>query len=346
MGDGEMGWSRNALAGALILVAALSGCATPRSMPVAAPIAAPTSSPTTTPEAPILSTANLRVVSFNIKFLGHYRTRDNEGLARLLSDYDLVFIQELVAPPRDVTLADGRTIAADAEARAFFDAMAAKGFDYALAPAASGKSVGESATGAEWDVAFYRPSRVQPAEDLARGFVASPVRANPIFDRVPYAFPFRARSEDLVFISVHLDAAATHAGAVDRARELSAIWAWIAARGDPERDYVILGDMNLQTCAERAAVTPAWATALGPCQMTNVLADKPFDQVLFATQSTRSEIPGGLNVINLISEMRADWDPADGAYPGDPLNRGRFERIYSDHNPIAFTIVIDDVDDD
>ena len=78
---------------ALILVS----CASPGTEP------RPPSDTTRTgvPEAAFLAPARptIRVVSFNIKFLGHYRARANAQLADMLAGYDLVLVQELVAPP-------------------------------------------------------------------------------------------------------------------------------------------------------------------------------------------------------------------------------------------------------
>ena len=49
------------------------------------------------------------ICTFNIKFLGHYKTidRDDEGLARVLEEFDIIVIQELVAPPTDVIYPNG-----------------------------------------------------------------------------------------------------------------------------------------------------------------------------------------------------------------------------------------------
>ena len=104
--------------------------------------------------------------------------------------------------------------------------------------------------------------------------------------------------------------------------------------------------MNFQDCDEVRDRTPTWATALGPCQNTNIRDTKPFDQVLFATAPTRSEIPEGVRVIHLPQVMEDYWDSANGVYPGAPLNAGVFDQVYSDHNPIAFEILVDGMDDD
>jgi hypothetical protein len=45
---------------------------------------------------------SIRVASFNIQFVGHFKKKRNDILAAILKDYDLVFVQELVAPPTDI----------------------------------------------------------------------------------------------------------------------------------------------------------------------------------------------------------------------------------------------------
>ena len=41
----------------------------------------------------------ISICSFNIQFLGHFKARDNNTLSEVLKPYDIVVIQEMVAPP-------------------------------------------------------------------------------------------------------------------------------------------------------------------------------------------------------------------------------------------------------
>ena len=41
----------------------------------------------------------ISICSFNIQFLGHFKARDNNTLSKILKPYDIVVIQEMVAPP-------------------------------------------------------------------------------------------------------------------------------------------------------------------------------------------------------------------------------------------------------
>lgn len=300
--------------------------------------------------APAPPPAVLNAASFNIQFLGQFRSRNNGALARLLAPYDLVLVQELVAPPYAGTFPDGSAYRPDPEAAAFFDAMRRLGFQYVLSEEDTGTGsqshVNSSAT--EWYVAFYRPTRISPAPDLVTGFLAEDRYDHPDFERVPYAFGFRSGTEDLVFISVHLQPGPGSADARRRAHELRSILSWIEARRGPEMDFVILGDMNIESCAELAQVLPAGHISLNSgCQATNtnVNGPKPYDHIIYRWAYTSSEIPARFSVIDLIEAMRPGW-AGEGAYPGQPYDHDRFRQIYSDHHPIAFQIIVDGIDDD
>src|SRR5687767_11557374 len=75
------------------------------------------------PELDLLTTApefeetEVSVVSFNIQFLGNFKSRRNAELARLLAPHDLVFVQELVAPPYPGRFPDGSPFKPDKEAQ-------------------------------------------------------------------------------------------------------------------------------------------------------------------------------------------------------------------------------------
>lgn len=303
------------------------------------------------PVAPAASSADtIRVVSFNIQFLGQFKKRNNEALADLLAPYDLVVVQELVAPPYSGEFPDGSAYRPDKEARAFFDAMNARGFAYVLSPEDTGTSeqqhVNSSAT--EWFVTFYKPGRLTPADDLPSGFLGEDRFNHPDFERVPYAFGFRAGSEDLVFISVHLQPGSGSTDVGRRAHELGAISQWIDDHDDVERDFVILGDMNIEDCAELAAVLPIGYESLNSGCLstnTNVNGPKPYDHVMIRPADSAPEIPFHFTVISLVEAMRPYWS-STRPYPGDPYVHDAFRQVYSDHNPVEFEIQVDGIDDD
>jgi hypothetical protein len=296
---------------------------------------------------------NISVVSFNIKFVGLYADKRNADLADLLSPYDLVFVQELVAPPYAGFFPDGTPFKPAPRAKAFFDEMSARGFSFLLSEEDTGAGLvnhlNSSAT--EWFVAFFKWGRVTPDLSIPHGFLAADRSHNPDFERVPYAFGFRAGQSDLVFISVHLAQGSGPAARKRRQGELMSIASWIAVQPRSERDYVILGDMNLQNCVELHAVSPTGYRSLNDdCRSTNTnpTGPKPFDHVMYRPDSSGLEIDEdqGLAIINLVETMKSRWTDSLGPYPGQPYSGTLFPIRYSDHAPIVFHVRTDRADDD
>lgn len=295
----------------------------------------------------------LSVASFNIQFLGHFKDRDNGALADLMAPHDLVFIQELVAPPYPGSFPDGTPYVPDPEAAAFFEAMRVRGFAHVLSEEDTGTGASNhlNSPATEWFAAFYRPGRVAPATDLAHGFLGKDRSNHPDYERVPYAFPFRAGTADLVFISVHLQPGASARQRARRAHELTVLGSWIASRPGRERDYVILGDMNIEDCTELALVLPVgYASLNAQCLATNTnpRGPKPYDHVLFHSGFSAREVGASpaFTVVDLVAAMRPHWPPGAGPYPGSPYRHDEFRTRYSDHHPVAFAITDHGPDDD
>jgi hypothetical protein len=296
----------------------------------------------------------LEICSFNIQFLGLFTKRDSPALASILVGCDIVAVQELVAPPCDGTFPDGDKYKPDAEAAEFFEAMKALGFDYALSPEDTGKSVKNHNNGSatEWWVAFYLPSRVKPEGDVASQFLADDRTAHPDYDRVPYAFAFRTWDDnlDFVLISVHLRPDPGPTNRERRAHELASIAKWIDDHDNGvEKDFIILGDMNIQDAAElTSAIPPGFVSLNDECRPTNtnVNGPKPYDHVMYnPTYTTEIDEEFDLEVINLIEEMKPKWT-SDTPYPGDPYVHNNFRMVYSDHHPVVFRMAIPAEDDD
>lgn len=295
---------------------------------------------------------HLKVVSFNIQFLGHFKKKDNHALAELLSAYDLVFIQELVAPPTDGQYPDGTLYKADNEAKGFFEAMASQGFSYEISEedTGTGENIHKNSSATEWFVAFYKPGNVSPANDLPHGFIAADRSNHADYERVPYAFPFRAGGSDLVFISVHLQPGGSTKETKRRAHELMSIFSWIESQPGQEQDYVVLGDMNIEDCGELKSILPkGYASLNDECTPTNTNPNgpKPYDHVLYNVLYTANEVPEKrFQVIDLVAAMKSAWPTSEGVYPGDPYDHKKFRMRYSDHHPIAFAINTNKQDDD
>jgi endonuclease/exonuclease/phosphatase family metal-dependent hydrolase len=295
----------------------------------------------------------LTICSFNIQFLGQSEDRDAEGLADIVRDYDIVVVQELIAPPYPGKFPDGTDYVPDPQAARFFDAMKALGFDYMLSEedTGTGAKIHLNTSATEWWVVFYRPERIGPAADLPRTFLADDRSNHPDYERVPYAFPFRTLDKncDFVLISVHLKPDPGPASRARRKHELATIAAWIHTKDQSEKDFIILGDMNIEDAKELADATPVGFLSLNDeCRATNtnVKGPKPYDHVLFQPSfSTEVDHEFDLVVVNLIEAMRPRW-LGPGAFPGDPYEHDAFRRFYSDHHPVVFRLKIPSADDD
>lgn len=299
--------------------------------------------------------ASVEVASFNIQFLGNPKNRDNEALVALMAGYDIVLVQELVAPPFPGTFPNGKAFKPDAEARAFFDAMIARGFEFVLSEEDTGTKdkihVNSSAT--EWWVAFFKPEVVEAATDLPGGFLARDRSNNNNYERVPYAFPFRTigAGNDFVLISVHLQPGSSAASTSRRQHEFDSIESWIDNHDAQEKDFYIVGDMNIEDCDELTEIIPTGFKSLNHTCIptnTNVNGPKPYDHVLYP-ELIANEIEESANfrVINLIETMRVAWfEDFDQPYPGDsPYQHNAFRARYSDHHPIVFEIPANADDD-
>lgn len=300
------------------------------------------------PDPPPLSTPavsrpdTLTVCTFNVKWSGSYKNKDNAAIADLLAPYDIVVIQELVAPAVSGRYPDGTEYIDDPEARAFVDAIGAKGFDFLLSAEDTGPgSKHSNSSTTEWFVCFFKPDKCFIATDLPIGSLASDRFGNDVFDRVPYAFPFRSKSGamDFVLISVHL--VASPSASDRRKQELSAIAGWVDEADSNEKDFIVLGDMNIQSVAELTAVSPDGFSSLNDeCRKTTTGASlKPYDHVMFRRSYT-SEIDSVFDcaVLDLVDSMKSRWK-GPGAYCGAPYDGNLFPQCYSDHNPVVFRII-------
>ena len=292
----------------------------------------------------------LSICSFNIQFLGSSTKRDDHALADILKGYDIVVIQELVSPPYTGVFADSSDFKPDAESAEFFDEMKNNGFQYVLSEEDTGTGdrnhLNSSAT--EWWVTFYKPGKVNVADNLPNGFLAEDRTNHDDFERVPYAFGFRTINDsiDFVLISVHLKP-----GKYEHSRrkdELTAIGEWIDDNNEDEKDFIILGDMNIYNYEELMNVIPDGFVSLNDeCRRTNTSATpQPYDHVMYIPEYT-SEIDSlfDMKVIDLIEAMRGYWNPEDGVYPGDPYVHNTFRQYYSDHHPVEFRMVMSEDED-
>ncbi len=305
--------------------------------------------------------AAISICSFNIQFLGQSNDRDNDALAKILKDFDIVVIQEVLAPPYKGTYPDGTNYNPDKRVTGFFDKMSAEGFDYVLSPedTGPGKENHKNSNATEWWVTFYKPEKVKAAVDLPNGFLEEDRTANEFYDRVPYAFAFRTLDDNLDFdlISVHLRPDNSSEDKLRRKEELTAIRDWIDDNDETEKDFIILGDMNISDYDELRDVTPGGFSSLNDeCRSTNtnVNGPKPYDHVMYRSRFTKEvDKKFDFRVFNLVEAMRPYWI-SEEPYPGGAVNpieqpeynHNKFRKYYSDHNPVLFRLIIPDKDDD
>jgi len=291
----------------------------------------------------------LRACSFNIKFIGQGQDKQHQPLVDLMKDYDLVLVQELVSAPIDFTF-NGQELLSTPQAREFFSLMTVEGFQYALSNEKTGPEKNRNKSSlSEYFVAFYKPGvlRYDPGRS---GFIDAPLVFHGTFDRVPWKFHFATTDGTLDFTvtSVHLKQGESPTAAAGRSAEIDLIAQLVAT--DPERDQLIVGDMNIEDLNElQDAMPPGYSSLNAACVATNTspTGPKPFDHVMYREQFTGVDIDRDFfRVLNLLTLMEPSWDPVDGPYPGDPYKYGPFGSYYSDHNPVEFRMRYGVQDDD
>ena len=287
---------------------------------------------------------SLSICSFNIQFLGNGKQRDNHALADIIKNFDIVVVQELVAPPYPMNYPDGTPVKPDKEAKLFFEEMKANGFQYKLSEedTGTGDKIHKNNSSTEWWVVFYKPKKVFPDSSLPSGFLASDRSNNESYERVPYAFGFKTKAgTDFVLISVHLKPGKGKKEEARRKEELTAIKSWIDKNDDKEKDFIILGDCNIENSVELMEITPQGYVSLNiECvpTNTNINGKKPYDHIFYNTSYTKEvDKNAGMTVVNLIERCKPYWKN-DKPYPGNPYNHNEFRKYYSDHHPVVFNI--------
>jgi hypothetical protein len=182
---------------------------------------------------------------------------------------------------------------------------------------------------------------------------------NKNYERVPHSFAFRTLDNklDFILVSVHLKPNKGSADKKRRKEELATIAKWVDGKDDEEKDFIILGDMNIEDEAELTDATPVGFNSLNDecvATNTNVNGPKPYDHVMYRPEFT-NEIDAvfDFKVINLLEVMRPFWNSPD-PYPGGSANQidlpkydhNKFRAFYSDHHPVVFKMNVLDADDD
>jgi hypothetical protein len=304
----------------------------------------------------LLAADSLTICSFNLKWLGYYPERNVEAIAQFLASYDIVLIQEIVAPPYDGKFPNGEQYRPDVEVAAFFDEMTqVRAFRYVLSEEDTGSTPKNhyNSSWTEWFAVFYKPDRIEVTPDLPNGFLATDVTKHPVFNRVPYAFGLREIDTgfDFVVVSVHLHAGHSDSDAQARLSELASIADWISKNNSKERHFIVTGDMNFDDCTEiREIAPPGFQYPLSDSERicfdssASLAEEHPYDFV-FYTADVPFDRTFGLRVIDLVTGLGAIWNPYGEAIEQAYKER-HFVQQFSDHNPIIFRIEVPIEDSD
>jgi len=290
----------------------------------------------------------LKICSFNIQFLGHFQTRENAVLADVVKDHDIVVVQEMVAAAVDGLYPDKTAYKADKESGAFVAEMTKRGFSYWLSEEDTGPTKNHTPTTAsEWWIVFYKKEKVLPDTVRCYGFVSQPLVANATFDRVPYAFPFKAvhGKSNFTLVSVHLHPDDGKTDISARKAELDALVAWMATVKESNKDIYVLGDCNIYDQKEFVDYKTKQITSLNEaCVSTNSLQygdaskGEPYDHVFYTSYSNEDLVKNSFKVIDLKSEI-LKLVPA-GTYQLEPYVHDDFRTKFSDHLPVSFKLLI------
>lgn len=292
------------------------------------------------------------ICSFNVQFLGMSEERDNVALALAVRNFDIVLVQEMIAPPEDGVYPDGTPYKGDPQTAKFFAAMKSVGFAWEISEENTGPNVNHvKSTSAEWFVAFFKPEKFLIAQDLPRGFLSKQLTKNPSWSRVPYAFSFRTMDGKLDFtlISVHFNPDEGPSGLAARKKEIAAAFDWIAAKRGSERDIFVVGDANIQSKRELDLVLPVGVTSLNSACLptnTNINGPKPFDHAFCDKPALKNvDLTFPFKVVTLTPFGKVTWDKPT-PFPGEPYSHDQFRKHYSDHNPVVFRLVVPAKDED
>lgn len=295
----------------------------------------------------VFSQDTLDICSFNIQFLGHFKERNDQLLADLLKDYDIVVVQEMVAPPIDGNYPDGSPFKKDPESASFVEEMSKKGFSYWLSSEDTGPRKNHTPTTAsEWWIAFYRPQTVEPDSARCHGFISHPLVNNPHFERVPYAFPFRSKDKKTNFtlVSVHLQPGNGSEDRLRRKGEIKELLEWSTSQWESNKDFFVLGDCNIY---DQNEMLPFQSTGVHTLNINfastntkmyeSASKGEPYDHVFHFAQSTEDVLPNSFEVIDLMSALKPHQSSI--SFSLEPYNHDLFRTTFSDHVPVRFKII-------
>jgi len=302
-----------------------------------------------------INVGTIEACSFNIKFLGMSTSREDNTITDLLTPYHLVIVQELVAPPYDGRYPDNVAYQGDAEAARFFDRMTEAGFSHYLSPEDTGKNKNRVASSSsEWSVVFYR-DEVLRIDSGQCAYISAPLVKHATFDRVPFRFQFSTVDGSLDFSIINVHLASEAKATAQRRSELQFIAAYAQSQYAHEKDFLIVGDMNIQSQAEYTAVLPQqWISLNDECVNTNVAGShtassgRPYDHVMYVPAYTTTDLDTAfdMQVIDIYERYYSTWSRENPEAAASSYWGNTFGATYSDHHPIVFRLVYGKGDDD
>lgn len=287
----------------------------------------------------------LTICSFNIQFLGNFKNKDNVTLSKILKGYDIVVIQELVAPPFPGKYANKTPYKVDEESKAFYSEMKKQGFACWLSTEDTGPTNNHvNSTASEWWIVFYKTSKVRGDSTRFHGFVSQPLVANPNQDRVSFVFPFKSVRGNTTFslIPVHLNPGDSKNDYNRRQVEFQYLISWSKKQTENNKDFLILGDCNIYQASEFIHFKKLDFFSLNEkCMSTNTKIyeskekGKPYDHVFYNSASKEDLLVNSFEVLDLRAQVKA-INPKNIL---EPYNHDDFRAKYSDHLPISFKLI-------
>jgi len=344
----------------LLTLAALGGCTTEQPAQTApAPqigtLPQPAPEEVEPPVCPVplpaaLDGPGLKILAFPMDGLGLYTKRDVESLGCLVANYDIVVTPGLTAPPYPGNYPDTTPYRPAPPATRFFDHMQQLGFRYSIGPEDSGPGPVNMLNSelTVWPVIFYKPNRVAIDGDRPSGYIEPDRSANPNYDVVPLAVPFRMVDGSFDFLLVAVELADDKEQASRRRQELASLASWLSSNGRGERDVLVIGALNFNSCAEQAAALPPGFVSLNEnCLLTEV-SEKRLTSGILLVEGGSAQIGSDFVVVDLLAEMRPFWlfNRPGVAYPSDPYNPMLFDQYFSGQKPVAIRLVPGNGDND
>lgn len=291
----------------------------------------------------------LAVCSFNIQFLGHFKERNDTLLTNLLKVYDIIVIQEMVAPPVDGLYPNGSTYKSDKESESFHNLMTTKGYNFWLSEEDTGPTKNHiNSSASEWWIVYYNDKVLPDTLNEPFGFLSDTIVGNSGFQRVPYSFAMKSADGSTTFnlISVHLNPGGSSSDKAIRQAEFKGIYDWIKTSVKTNKDYIVLGDCNIENSEELQSLVlnpfqEEYQSLNSNCISTNAKRyeakekGRPYDHIFINENFLEDLVTESFEVVDLQMYLEG-VNKIDEFFPYD---HNYFRTRLSDHLPVSFKII-------